>query len=270
MAIYRQIHTAFWTDSKVSENFTPEDRYFMLFLLTNPYTNMVGCYELSGKNMGFLMGYSHETVVNLINRFTKVHKLVHYDEQTKEVLILNWSKYNWIKNPKLIPKMVTDIKSIKSKEFRDEVILLLNRFFGFEINIDTVSIPYTYPIDIITHEEKEKEKDKEKDKDNIKKKGQGVPTSSPKESFTKPSLSEIIEYKSELKSTVDAEYFLDYHIANGWKVSKGQPMKDWKATFRNWTRNQKDISKKDSQNQASHADTPESIKRAEEIGIIMI
>ncbi|MDY0210212.1 MAG: phage replisome organizer N-terminal domain-containing protein [Acholeplasma sp.] len=111
------------------------------------------------------------------------------------------------------------------------------------------------------------EKDIEIDLD---KKGQGVTTSSPKESFTKPSLSEIIEYKSELKSSVDAEYFLDYHIANGWKVSKGQPMKDWKATFRNWTRNQKDTSKKDSQNQASHTDTPESIKRAQDIGIIMI
>ena len=28
MALFRQIHTTFWNDVKVQEDFTPEDRYF--------------------------------------------------------------------------------------------------------------------------------------------------------------------------------------------------------------------------------------------------
>lgn len=80
MAIFRQVHTDFWTDSKVSDNFTPEDRYFMLFLLTNPSTNMIGCYEISKKNMAFLLGYSIDTVNSLVLRFTNVHKIMLYSQ----------------------------------------------------------------------------------------------------------------------------------------------------------------------------------------------
>ena len=49
MAIYRSIQMSFWTDSKVVDEFTPEDRYFYLYLFTNPHTNLAGCYELSLK-----------------------------------------------------------------------------------------------------------------------------------------------------------------------------------------------------------------------------
>ena len=34
---------------------------------------------------------------------------------------------------------------------------------------------------------------------------------------------------------MDAERFVDYYTANGWKVGKN-PMKDWKAAVRNWER----------------------------------
>jgi hypothetical protein len=40
MAIYRTIHISFWTDTKVAVDFTPKERYFYLYLLTNPHTNI--------------------------------------------------------------------------------------------------------------------------------------------------------------------------------------------------------------------------------------
>lgn len=40
MAIYRNIHTTFWTDTKIADEFTPEDKYFVLYCLTNSYTNL--------------------------------------------------------------------------------------------------------------------------------------------------------------------------------------------------------------------------------------
>ena len=33
MAIYRNVSMNFWTDSKVDDEFTPEEKYFMLYLL---------------------------------------------------------------------------------------------------------------------------------------------------------------------------------------------------------------------------------------------
>lgn len=39
---------------------------------------------------------------------------------------------------------------------------------------------------------------------------------------------------------IDADEFLDYYTANGWKVGHG-PMKDWKAAARNWNRRNKEF-----------------------------
>lgn len=54
--------------------------------------------------------------------------------------------------------------------------------------------------------------------------------------FIKPSLEEVKEYCEERKNKVNAEKFIDYYNANGWKVGRNA-MKDWKACVRNWERN---------------------------------
>ena len=58
----------------------------------------------------------------------------------------------------------------------------------------------------------------------------------PPKRFTAPSIEDVKEYCSERKHNVDAERFIDYYTANGWKVGKN-PMKDWKAAVRSWERN---------------------------------
>lgn len=60
--------------------------------------------------------------------------------------------------------------------------------------------------------------------------------SKPPKRFTAPTLEEVKEYCSERKNGVDAERFVNYYTANGWKVGKN-PMKDWKAAVRTWERN---------------------------------
>ena len=54
--------------------------------------------------------------------------------------------------------------------------------------------------------------------------------------FTKPSLEEINNFILENNLKVNGEHFYDYYESNGWKVGKNS-MKDWKATLRNWNRN---------------------------------
>lgn len=59
-----------------------------------------------------------------------------------------------------------------------------------------------------------------------------VPKSS---KFVKPSLEEVKMYCIERGNNIDPEHWYDYYESNGWKVGKN-PMKDWKATVRNWER----------------------------------
>lgn len=53
--------------------------------------------------------------------------------------------------------------------------------------------------------------------------------------FTPPALEEVQRYVSEKGYRIDAQRFIDYYASNGWKVGKN-PMRDWKATVRNWQR----------------------------------
>ncbi len=140
MAIYRNVSINFWRDSKVMDLFSPEDKYFMLYCLTNSYTNLCGCYEVSIKQMAKDTGYNEETIRALLERFTQKYKMIGYDFETNELLMANWHKYNWTSSHKLDKPLLNDIKSIKSLKFREYLTNLYNKR-------DTVSIPYTYPSD---------------------------------------------------------------------------------------------------------------------------
>lgn len=122
MAIYRNIRLSFWNDNKVIDCFTPEDKYFYLYLLTNPQTNLCGCYEISYKGMCEDTGYSKDTCLRLLKRFDEVHNVIRFNESTKEVLILNWYKYNWNSSAKTITGVISTAKHIKCEKFRNYVL----------------------------------------------------------------------------------------------------------------------------------------------------
>ena len=127
MALYRNVSISFWTDSKVDDDFTPEDKYFFLYLLTNPHTNLSGCYEISIKQMSKETGYNEDTIIRLIERMEKVHNVIRYDRDTKEVLIVNWSKFNWSSSEKLSKAVAKFAARIKSKPLRKYVEQLNNK-----------------------------------------------------------------------------------------------------------------------------------------------
>ena len=137
MAVFRKINIDFWEDSKVVDDFTPEDRYFMLYLMTNPHTNQTGCYELTPRQMEFETGYNKDTISKLIKRFSENLGIILYDENTKEVLIKNWHKYNWSTSPKIMACIFKEVENIKSTELRNSIDTLLIQY-GY--NIDTVCI----------------------------------------------------------------------------------------------------------------------------------
>ena len=142
MAIYRNVSISFWSDSKVIDDFTPEDKYFYLYLFTNPHTNLCGCYEISIKQMAGEMGYSRDTCERLIERFVSVHNVIRYSKKTKEVLLLNWHKYNWTASEKFRKALIKEIARIKEEGFRGYLEAVLKN-----PDADTVSIPYQYGTD---------------------------------------------------------------------------------------------------------------------------
>lgn len=121
MANFRQVYVEFWQDPKVLEELTPEDKYFYLYLLTNPNTTQIGVYRITKKRMAFDMGYSPESVSSLLDRFQHHHKLVVYNSETREIAIIKWGKYNL----KKAGKPMMDCIEKELKQIEDKTLLEL-------------------------------------------------------------------------------------------------------------------------------------------------
>ena len=143
MAEYRVVKMCFWNDTKVQDELSPEDKYFYLYLLTNPYTNLCGCYELSLNKAAIELGYNKETIVKLINRFVNDYKLICYSESTKEVLIINWAKNNWSASPKYITSVEKVINQIKEDKYKAYLSSILSHYKINKDFVDMTSILYS-------------------------------------------------------------------------------------------------------------------------------
>lgn len=111
----RMVDTELWNDDEIIENFTAEDRYFWLYLLTNPHNSICGVLKNSPTLIARDMGYNKDCVINLTYRFENFHKLIYVDKETNEIFIHNWYKYNWTKSPKILSLVEKELAKIKSK-----------------------------------------------------------------------------------------------------------------------------------------------------------
>lgn len=76
------------------------------------------------------------------------------------------------------------------------------------------------------------------EKENIRVEGKPQPQTAKR--FSPPSIVEVDSYIKEMGYTnVNAEEFVDYYTSKGWKVGNA-PMKDWKASARQWERRNKE------------------------------
>ena len=57
-----------------------------------------------------------------------------------------------------------------------------------------------------------------------------------RERFTPPTVEEVEAYYQETGKPIDAEAFVNYYTANGWRVGRN-PMKSWRAAVANWRKN---------------------------------
>lgn len=133
MAKYRQLHTEFWSDSFVLE-LTPEEKYFYLYVMTNTKTTQCGIYEISKRTIETDTGYNRETVEKLIKRFCDYKKIL-YCEDTRELMVTNWIKYNMPNNQNSIKCVQREIEKVKHHEF---VKILFNKCRASGLDVEKI------------------------------------------------------------------------------------------------------------------------------------
>jgi hypothetical protein len=155
MATFRNVKTSFWTDTKVVNEFSPEDKLFFLYLLTNPKTTQLGIYEFVPKIAAFDMGYSVEAVKVLIDRFQNKYDIIRYSDETGEIAIKNYLHHSVIRggNP-VMECLIREENAVKDKSL---VAFIINSISNIS-NLNTTVIEF---INYILDKGYIKNKDKE-------------------------------------------------------------------------------------------------------------
>jgi DnaD/phage-associated family protein len=187
MAKYRMVRTEFWNNPVYMEEMSPEEKYFYLYLLTNPETTQIGIYKITKIQMSCTLGYPLDMVQSLMERFEQHHKLIRYNLETRELAIKDWGKDNLHKGGKpimdcifselkgvqdltLIPYVAEAVPSLEIRElyesFCNQRELFVARFEEVDSTSDSEYIEFddtsTRRLTIRGQKENKKENKKEK------------------------------------------------------------------------------------------------------------
>ena len=148
MGIKRIVDTSFWTDGKVDE-FTPEDKYFMLYLLTNPFTTQLGIYEISIKQAAFQLGYSMDAVKALIDRFENKYGILIYSPKTDEIAIKNFLRHSIVKGGKPVEDCIKkEMLKVKNKKLIAKVFNHISDKDDLNVTVSKIITQYKNENDI--------------------------------------------------------------------------------------------------------------------------
>ena len=149
---------------------------FFIYLLTNPNTTQIGVYKITKKQIAFELGFSIESVNVLMDRFINNYGFIKYNNDTREICLKNWGKYNLNKLGKpMLDCVKSELKNVDDKsllEFikpsisKEEIVSLFDEAIyldkvnddNFKFNdkdYDTYNDRYT----LSTQNKKEKEKE---------------------------------------------------------------------------------------------------------------
>lgn len=126
------------------------------------------------------------------------------------LVIKHWMIHNYIQNDRFKPTMY--------QEERAMLVVKPNKSYT-----ECIQDGYTMDTQVRlgkTSQEKEKEREK-------------------RPRFSPPCVDDVKAYCDERNNGIDAQTFVDFYTAKGWKVGK-EPMKDWKACVRTWEQRRKD------------------------------
>jgi len=169
--MYRPIDIEFWQDEFILE-LSPEHKLTYLFLLTNRRTSQCGIYNIGLTIAQLELKFPEEKIQQHLKFFQERGKIL-YSEENKEIMLLNWYKYNNIHNHKNIRICINkELKRIKTTEFintfyeickgicKEEPTLLRELFKDVELKDEVLAK------EIETERERERETETKKQKRN--------------------------------------------------------------------------------------------------------
>ena len=239
MGIKRIVDVSFWTDGKVDE-FTPEDKYFMLYLLTNPFATQLGIYEISIKQAAFQLGYSPEAVRNLIDRFETKYKVILFSKETNEIAVKNFLRHSIIKGGKPVEDCLNkEIAKVKNSDLLSKVFGHLSGYNDLNETVNKIILDYSN-----NNINNEFNNDNENDVSYHDSYDDSYHESLKTEKPTKQVKHKYGEYANVLLSDTELEKLTaEYPDINqrierlsGYIASTGKKYKSHYATIRNWAR----------------------------------
>lgn len=93
MGRQRTINDAeFWRSPRIADR-TQEDKASLLYLLTSPYSNIIGIYSIVPRIAAAEMGWTAEQLIATLKRLESI-PLVRYDDSSGYVWVTNWWDHN--------------------------------------------------------------------------------------------------------------------------------------------------------------------------------
>lgn len=106
-----------WEDQKFLDEFTPDEKYVFLYCLTNPHRSYCGCYEISISQISNETGLKRRHVRYILERLQCGHRVLVYNDPTKELLIVDWLEDTWSDSQRWRKRVEKEIQRCKCPRF---------------------------------------------------------------------------------------------------------------------------------------------------------
>ena len=145
----RVIPISFWTEPYTVENYSVEDKYFILYLMTNPASTQVGIYRLSKKVMSFETGYTIDVINILLDRFENQYKEILYNAETQEITLLKSLTYSIMKGGDPVAQLLkSELSVVLESDLILQTYLSLQPFFNTSVRVFDQTIKRVFELEL--------------------------------------------------------------------------------------------------------------------------
>ena len=124
MRAYGKIETAFWQNPKVRA-LSEDGRTLLLYILTCPHGNSLGCFPLPSGYATADLGWTSERVSERVSELVS-KRFIEHDEPTSIVRIIGWWGHNTIENGKVALGAIRTLRSLPRRPVIENTIKDLN------------------------------------------------------------------------------------------------------------------------------------------------
>lgn len=121
------VDVKFWEDDLIMDKMTNEERYFFLYLMTNPKHRLCGIYRLPLREIKFVANL--DNAEELLKKFEEEYKIISYNYDTQEIAVFNVLKYSIVSGGNPLTKQL--IKELERVEDGKLILTVYNQMFNF-------------------------------------------------------------------------------------------------------------------------------------------